>query len=92
LLSVPFVNFWRLIAGRLPKWLSGLVSLTGGPAPGGGVPAVLPMFVYWPGVAIRLAVKVHVSVVSSKPLPFVSPPTKVALKSSAPFPGVPLSS
>jgi hypothetical protein len=37
-------------------------------------------------------VKVHVSVVSSKPLPFASPPKKVALKSSAPFAGVPLSS
>ena len=35
---------------------------------------------------------VHVSPGSNKPLPFVSPPTNVAKKSSPVFPGVPLSS
>ena len=60
--------------------------------PGGGVPVAVPRLVYWPAVAMRDAVKVQVSVGSSRPLALASPPTKVASKSSAGLAGVPLSS
>ena len=62
-----------------PKWLSGLVSVTGGPRLG-GVPVAVPRLVYWPAVAIRDAVKVQVSVGSSRPSALVSPPTKVGVE------------
>src|SRR6476469_9494392 len=50
------------------------------------------MLLYWPASAVPEAVNVHVSPGSSLPSLLVSPPTKVALKSSAVLPGVPLSS
>ena len=78
-LSVPLVSLTMLIAGAAPKWLSGLVSVTGGPPPG-GVPVAVPTLVYWPAVAIRDAVKVQVSAGSSRPSPLASPPTKVGVE------------
>src|SRR4051794_11900894 len=74
------------------KWLSRSDAVTGGPPPRGGVPVAGAVLGYWPGVAMRLAVKVQVSVGSSKPLLLTSPATNVGLKSSAVLPGVPLSS
>jgi hypothetical protein len=74
------------------KWLSRSAAVTGGPPPGGGVPETRAVLVYGPGVATRVAVKVHVSVVSSRPSPSASPPTNVGRTSSAGSAGVPASS
>src|SRR5215208_527828 len=48
------------------------------------------MFVYCPGVAMREVANVQVSLRSRSPFAFVSPPAKLALKSSAAFAGEPL--
>src|SRR5207302_1689569 len=90
--SPPLVSLTRLMSGLLPKWLSTSASETGGPPSGGGVPVAVAVLVYWPAVAMRAAVKVQVSVVSSSPFALASPPAKTALKSSARLAGVPLSS
>jgi hypothetical protein len=48
-LSVPLVSLTREMAGVAPKWLSGLVAVTGPPAPGGGVPGGRAQLEYWAG-------------------------------------------
>jgi hypothetical protein len=84
-LSVPLVSLTRLIAGMAPKWLSGLVSVTGGvpgigvPAGVTGVPTDMPTLVYGPAVAMVVAVYVQVSPTSSRPSPSVSPPWKTGI-------------
>src|SRR5438876_205064 len=56
------------------------------------MPEVAAVFWYWPAAATPCAVYFQSSPRSSRPLPLVSPPTKVGRKSSAGFDGVPASS